>query len=108
MGSLTDLEILLLNDNQLTGDIPDITNLTSLLLPGELDGGDGLDLDYNALTVPEDYPDPVSPLQLFLSQYDPNWHTLQAFEQVIGTAGGVLTALDSRTSFLIPAGASER
>jgi len=105
LGSLIYLEILLLNDNQLTGDIPDIADLTSLLLPGELDGSDGLDLDYNALTVPENYPDPAIPLQLFLSQYDPNWHTLQAFEQVIGVAGDVLTALDSRTTFLVPAGA---
>ena len=105
LSDLIYLEILLLNNNQLTGDIPDIANLTCLLLPGELDGGDGLDLDYNALTVPADYPNLTNQLHEFLSQYDPNWHTLQAFEQVIGIDGGVLTALDSRTSFLVPEGA---
>jgi Leucine-rich repeat (LRR) protein len=105
LGSLTNLEILLLNDNALTGDIPDITSLIYLLPPGELDGGDGLNLDYNALTVPEDYVNPGIPLHVFLDQYDPDWHTLQAFEQVIGSAGGMLTSLDGRAAFSIPSGA---
>jgi Leucine-rich repeat (LRR) protein len=103
-GSMINLEILLLNDNQLTGDIPDITLLEYLILPGELDGSDGLNLDYNALTIPEGYPDPASQLQLFLNQHDPDWHTLQAFEQIVDSTGGVLTALDDRTSIIIPAG----
>jgi hypothetical protein len=104
LGNLTSLYMILLNDNLLSGDIPDLTNLLYLLPPGDPDG-DGLDLDYNALTVPEDYPNPLSPLQVFLSQFDPNWHTLQAFKQVIGSDGGVLTALDGSARFDIPAGA---
>ncbi len=104
LGNLTSLYMLLLNDNQLSGDIPDLTHLLYLLPPGDPDG-DGLDLDYNALTVPEDYINPLSELQVFLSLHDPNWHTLQAFEQIIGNTGGVLTALDSCASFVIPAGA---
>jgi Leucine-rich repeat (LRR) protein len=106
LGDLPFLYLLRLEQNQFMGDIPDsFSNLIYLLLPGEVDGGDGLDLDYNALNVPENYPDPSSTLQLFLNQYDPDWHTRQAFEQVIGTTGGVLTALDSRASFVIPVGA---
>ena len=105
LGNLINLEILLLNDNQLSGDIPDITGLTALIPPGELEGGDGLNLDYNALTVPTGYPDETSALQVFLSQYDLNWHTLQGFEQIIGTAGGTLTSLDGRTSITVPTNA---
>ncbi len=106
LGDLQNLGILWLNQNDLSGDIPtSLSNLIYLELPGTVDGSDGLNLDYNALTVPENYPDPDSPLQQFLSQFDPNWHTLQAFEQVIGVAGGVFTALDSRTTFFVPAGA---
>ena len=86
-------------------DIPDITGLTALIPPGELEGGDGLNLDYNALTVPTGYPDETSALQVFLSQYDLNWHTLQGFEQIIGTAGGTLTSLDGRTSITVPTNA---
>ena len=106
LGNIPYLGILWLNQNHLSGDIPpELADLQYLEPPGTVDGGDGLDLDYNALTVPLGYPDPADPLQLFLNQYDPNWHTLQAFEQVIGVAGGVFTALDSRTSFLVPEGA---
>ena len=105
LGNLVNLEILLLNDNQLSGDIPDITGLTALIPPGELEGGDGLNLDYNALTVPTGYPDETSALQVFLSQYDLNWHTLQGFNQIIGTAGGTLTSLDGRTSITVPTNA---
>jgi hypothetical protein len=101
------IEILRLDQNQLSGDIPNsIANLDTLNDPGEAeDGGDGLDLDYNALNVPAGYPDPFVPLQVFLSQKDPNWHTLQAFTQTIGSAGGTLTSLDGRTEFVFPAGA---
>lgn len=105
LGSLVGLEFLLLDDNLLSGDVPDITSLIYLDLPDDLDPSYGLNLDYNALTVPLGYPDPLSDLQIFLHQYDPNWHTLQAFEQVIGSDGGVLTALDGSASFDIPAAA---
>jgi hypothetical protein len=44
-------------------------------------------------------------LHALLFQKDPNWHTLQGFQQVIGSAGGTLTPLDGRTTFDIPAGA---
>jgi Leucine-rich repeat (LRR) protein len=107
LGNLKGLWVLRLNNNQLAGNIPDtFIDLIDLYDPGTFwDGGDGLDLDYNALNVPTGYPDPSVPLQVFLSQKDPDWHTLQAFTQVIGTSGGTLTSLDGRTTFDIPAGA---
>jgi hypothetical protein len=103
LGNLANLYILQLDDNQLSGEIPDLTSLVYLLYPDDPDGP-GLNLDYNALIVPEDYPNPLSGLHLFLSEYDPNWHTLQAFQQIFGDTGGVLTSLDGRASFTIPAG----
>ncbi|HNT55601.1 MAG TPA: hypothetical protein PKG95_12860, partial [Anaerolineaceae bacterium] len=42
-----------------------------------VDGGDGLNLDYNALTVPAGYPVTGNPLHDFLSTKDPNWHLRQ-------------------------------
>jgi hypothetical protein len=101
------LQVLRLNQNLLTGDIPDnFAYLSYIFFPGTApDGGDGLDLDYNALNVPEGYPDPTNPLHAYLSQKDLEWHTLQAFTQVIGSAGGTLTALDGRAQFVFPAGA---
>ena len=107
LGNLINLQILRLNDNQLEGDVPDtFINLTNLLDPGMVwDGGDGLDLDYNILNVPPSYPDPGNPLHVFLSQKDPDWNLLQAFEQVIGTGGGEITSLDGKTGLVIPAGA---
>ena len=104
LGSLTNLYMLHLDDNQLSGEIPNITGLVDLLPPDDPDGA-GLDLDYNALIVPEDYPNPLSGLHTFLNDYDPNWHTLQAFQQTIGDTGGALISLDDRASFTIPAGA---
>lgn len=104
LGNLTNLYILQLEDNQLSGEIPDLTSLIYLLYPDDPDGP-GLNLDYNALIVPEDYPNPLSGLHNFLSEYDPNWHTLQAFQQIFGDTGGVLTSLDGRASFTVPAGA---
>ena len=82
-----------LSNNHLSGSIPD-----------SLIGLDYLDLDYNALNVPEGYPDPADPLQVYLSYIDPEWHTLQAFTQTIGSAGGTLTSLDGRTEFVISSG----
>jgi hypothetical protein len=107
LGELSLLRILRLNNNYLEGDIPDtFVNLTSLYDPGMIwDGGDGLDLDYNLLNVPPNYPDPSDILQLFLNQKDPDWQLYQGFEQVIGAGGGELTSLDGRADFLIPEGA---
>jgi len=107
LGNLINLQVLWLNDNHLEGDIPDtLTNLTNLANPGMVWGGkDGLDLDYNRLSIPAGYPDPGVPLQVFLSQKDPNWQMYQSFTQVIGTGGGELTSLDGKTSFAIPIGA---
>jgi hypothetical protein len=101
------LESLRLNHNQLTGDIPDtFINLVNLVDPGAFwEGSIWLDLDYNALNIPVGYPDPDIPLHVFLNQKDPDWHILQAFTQVIGSAGGVLIALDGHTEFVVPAGA---
>ena len=72
LGNLTRLNVLWLQDNQLSGDVPSaLANLTNLLDPGQFNGNDGLDLDYNHLNVPPGYPDPDNPLHLFLNQKDP-------------------------------------
>jgi Leucine rich repeat/Leucine Rich Repeat len=106
LGNLTDLRELRLDRNQLTGDVPaSIANLINLYPPDACSVCYGLDLDYNRLNVPAGYPDPTDPLQVFLSQKDPDWQTLQGFDQVIGSAGGTLTALDGRAKFVIPANA---
>lgn len=69
LGSLSNLEYLYLENNQLSGDVPaSLTNLTNLA---------ELDLDYNHLTVPSDYPNPSNPLHVFLNHKDPNWHLRQ-------------------------------
>jgi Leucine-rich repeat (LRR) protein len=106
LGNLIDLRELRLDRNQLTGDVPaSIANLVNLYPPDTCSVCYGLDLDYNRLNVPAGYPDPTDPLQVFLSQKDPDWQTLQGFDQVIGSAGGTLTALDGRAKFVIPANA---
>lgn len=76
---MTWLATLRLNNNHFEGDIPaTLVNLTHLYDPGmAYDGGDGLDLDFNQLNVPDGYPDPGNPLQVFLSQKDPDWQRLQ-------------------------------
>lgn len=80
IGDLINLVILRLHDNLLIGAVAEsFTNLTALYDPGMApDGGDGLDLDYNILKVPEDYPDPANPLHVFLLQKDPDWHLRQS------------------------------
>jgi hypothetical protein len=107
LGNLSSLRVLRLNNNRLTDYIPkSFTNLIYLADPGGApDGGDGLDLDYNVLTVPVGYPNPTNPLHAFLMQKDPQWQALQSFTQIIGSAGGTLTSLDGRTEFVFPAGA---
>ena len=79
LGNLSSLYVLRLNNNQLTSDIPEsFVNLVNLEDPGTVwGGGDGLDLDYNMLNIPANYPDPSIPLQVFLSQKDIEWHTRQ-------------------------------
>jgi len=106
LGGITTLEMLWLQGNQLSGDIPaSFLNLVNLYDTGLYPGDDGLDLDYNMLNVPIDYPNPLIPLQVFVSQKDPNWQLYQGFIQEVCEAGGELISLDGRTSFLIPAGA---
>lgn len=106
LGGMTSLEELRLQGNQLSGDIPaSFVNLVNLYDTGLYPGYDGLDLDYNLLNVPTGYPNPLVPLQVFVSQKDPNWQLYQGFIQEVCEAGGVLTSLDGRTSFLIPLGA---
>ena len=80
LGNLSSLLVLRLEHNALSGDVPSsLTNLTNLYDPGQWqDSGDGLDLDYNQLNVPADYPNPAVPLQVFLSQKDPDWHLRQS------------------------------
>jgi Leucine-rich repeat (LRR) protein len=79
LGDLSSLLVLRLDHNQLIGDVPDsFVNLVNLFDPGTAwDGGDGLDLDYNHLNVPPDYPNPANPLHVFLSQKDPDWYLRQ-------------------------------
>jgi hypothetical protein len=83
LGNLPELAVLRVNNNQLTGDIPStFINLSQLLDPGHAgDGGDGLDLDYNRLNVPPDYPDLSKPFHIFLFQKDPDWHLRQIILQ---------------------------
>ena len=105
LGDLPNLKLLYLHQNQFEGDVPEsLANLVNLFDPGTYYGMDGLDLDYNALNVPAGYPDPGSPLQVFLSQKDYQWHTLQGFEQPIDGMGGILTALDERAEVIITEG----
>ena len=107
LGDLTEIQVLRLEDNQLSGDpLLIIPSLTQLLDPGMAsDGGDGLDLDYNALTIPVDYPNLSDPVQAYLYQKDPDWHLRQAFDQPIDNTGGTLTSLDGIVGFDIPADA---
>lgn len=105
LGNLSGLWLLGLKHNQLTGDIPtSFINLVNLIEPGTWNGGDGLDLDFNGLNIPYDYPNLSDPLPVFLSQKDPDWHILQSFKQVIGKPGGTLTSLDNSVEFVVPAG----
>lgn len=103
LGNLTNLRYLFLNNNLLEGDIPiTFTNLINLYNPDEFwVGYDGLDLDYNFLTVPPGYPDPSDPLDAFLLLKDPTWHLRQGFEQEISTAGGEIISLDDSTKIII-------
>lgn len=107
LGNLTSLNRLDLNNNQLEGDIPgSFTNLINLIDPGEdYDGSDGLNLEYNYLNIPSNYPDPSSPLDTFLSQKDLDWHLLQGFDQLIGVDGGAIQSLDSKVTITIPSSA---
>jgi len=107
LGYLINLNILWLNDKQLYGDIPPtLVNLINLFDPGNYMGKyDGLNLDSNLLNVPPNYPDPWVPLQVFLSQKDPDWQLYQGIQQEIGIGGGELTSVDGKTDFVIPAGA---
>jgi Leucine-rich repeat (LRR) protein len=106
LGNRTGLLRLFLNSNLLAGDVPStFVNLVNLVKPGQnWDGGDGLRLEYNSLNVPLGYPDLSDPLQVFLSEMEPDWHLYQGFEQVIGTDGGELTSLDNSTTIFIPEG----
>ena len=81
LGNLTELDILHLQENWLRGDVPEtFVNLVNLWNPGQY-WTDGLDLDYNRLNVPEDYPNLADPLQFFLYQKDPDWHLRQIIVQ---------------------------
>ena len=79
LGNLTNLMVLRLGGNWLSGDVPEtFTNLVNLSDPfSAWDNRDGLDLDYNYLSVPPGYPDPAVPWQVFINQKDPDWHLLQ-------------------------------
>jgi hypothetical protein len=78
LGNLINLQALWLQNNHLSGDIPPtFINMVSLKDAGQFYGYDGLDLDYNYLNVPPDYPNPANPLHVFLSQKDPDWYLRQ-------------------------------
>jgi hypothetical protein len=102
LGNLTNLFYFNLSDNQLTGDVPaTFINLTGLAFPS------GLDLDYNLLNVPADYLEMGDPLYPVLYLHDPDWHLLQGFLVQIGTPGGEFTSLDGRVQVVVPPGALE-
>lgn len=104
LGNLTTLKYLHLENNLLEGDVPaTFVNLVNLLDPGQGYGdNDGLDLDYNYLNVPPDYP--TGPLDTFLAQKDPDWHLYQGFIELVSPAGGEITSLDEKTKIFIPEG----
>ena len=84
LGNLTFLRLLWLQGNRLEGDIPStFVDLVHLYDPYQYNTQDGLDLDYNLLNIPPGYPDPGDPLQVFLSQKDPDWHLRQTILQSI-------------------------
>ncbi len=107
LGNLTALSVLHLNNNLFTGEVPtSFVNLENLYNSGEYSNGDdGLDLDYNALTVPTGYPVAGNPLHDFLITKDPNWHLRQTIEEVIGSGGGEMTSLDGTVNIIVPPGA---
>jgi hypothetical protein len=96
-----------LSQNRMTGDVPtSFVNLVKLNYPNaDYPTTDGLDLDYNQLTVPATYPDLSQPLHVLLAVKDPNWHLRQGFTKTIGPAGGEIISLDGKTEIIIPAGA---
>lgn len=104
LGSLTSLEALRLNNNRLSGEVPaSLVNLSNMVDPGSFfDGGDGLDLDYNRLTIPAEYPSSGDPTHVFLNTKDPNWHMRQAFNKVVDPDGGTLASLDNSVGLDIP------
>jgi len=105
LGNLTDLMWLCLDNNHLTGEVPaTLMNLVNLNDTGSV-YDDGLDLDYNALTVPAGYPVAGNPLHDFLLSKDPNWHLRQTIEEVIGSGGGEMTSLDETVNIVVPPGA---
>jgi len=77
-------------------------NLVNLYNSGTWYGEDGLDLDYNALTVPAGYPVTGNPLHDFLLAKDSNWHLRQTIEEVIGSGGGEMTSLDGTVNVVVP------
>ena len=56
----------------MTGDIP-----TSLINLVNLQNAYGLELNYNLLNVPPDYPDPNNPFHVFLQQKASDWNLYQ-------------------------------
>jgi Leucine-rich repeat (LRR) protein len=104
LGNLENLSRLSLSGNKLEGDVPEsFANLVNLADPAEW--YDGLDLDYNFLNVPPDYPNPANPLHVFLNQKDPDWHLRQGFQVTLDPGGGEFQSLDGKNHFLIPDGA---
>ena len=76
LGNLSNLVMLWLQDNLLVGDIPSsFINLVNLIDPGY--GMDGLRPGLQPPERPPGYPDPGDPLHVFLFQKDPDWHLRQ-------------------------------
>jgi len=95
LGNLTDLTDLSLAYNQLEGDIPEsFVNLVNLRDPVDWEHL-GLNLDYNYLNVPTNYPDPDNPLHVLLYSKDPNWHLRRRFYVVFVKAVGNVSHNDN-------------
>ncbi len=78
-GNLTNLNKLWLNDNYFLGFPPStFTNLTQLVPADSVNPeNDGLNLDYNRLCVPANYPQTGNSLHEFLNSKDPDFHQHQ-------------------------------
>lgn len=106
LGNLTYLSSLMLDDNRLEGDVPDtFIKLVNLIDAGWPELGIGLNLDYNRLNVPPDYPNPDDPFDVFLELKDFDWQWTQAIDFTVTPDGGEFASRNGLVTFLFPTGA---